>query len=245
MRTVITGGANGLGRALALAAMEDGRDVVAVDLSEADLAMLPMETRALDLTNAEAPAQIAALGPIELIIHSAGISGTGPFEDIPPEHHKRILDLNFRAPVAITAHLLATGAMAANSKHAFIGSLSTFTGYPGAVSYAASKDGIASFARSLDKALPPRQSAAIVFPGPLATDHAARYAPENDAKTVAARLAPEDAARIILAGLAAGKRSIIPGGKAKLMAAAGRIAPGPVGRLLRKGLYEKLTRPKL
>ncbi|MEL6915512.1 MAG: SDR family NAD(P)-dependent oxidoreductase [Pseudomonadota bacterium] len=245
MRTVITGGANGLGRALALAAQAAGHEVVAVDHAEAALSELPVAGLALDLTGADAPARIAALGPIDLIIHSAGISGTGPFEAIPPEHHARILDLNFRAPLAITAHLLAEGALAQGSTHAFVASLSRFTGYPGAVSYAASKDGLASFARSLDKALPRGQRAAVIYPGPLATEHAARYAPDNSARTVAARLDPARAAEIILKGLAQGRRTIIPGGKAKLMAAAGVLAPGPVGRLLRKGLYEKLPEAKL
>ncbi|MEM9436846.1 MAG: SDR family NAD(P)-dependent oxidoreductase, partial [Pseudomonadota bacterium] len=183
MRTVITGAANGLGRALALACHGRGDRVLAVDYDERALSDLPTETLALDLTVTDAAQMIADRGPIDLIIHCAGISGTGPFERIPPEHHEKIIKLNFEAPMTITSVLLAHGAMSEASTHAFVGSLSSFTGYPGAVSYAASKDGLASFARSLDKSLPKGQSAACIFPGPLATEHAARYAPENSAKT--------------------------------------------------------------
>ncbi|MEO1704484.1 MAG: SDR family NAD(P)-dependent oxidoreductase [Pseudomonadota bacterium] len=246
MTTVITGAANGLGRALALAAAIRGDDILAVDHDEAALGELGLPSLALDLTAQDAAERLAeAAAPISLIIHSAGISGTGPFEAIPAAHHARILKLNFEAPVAITCHLLAVGAMAQRSTHAFVGSLSTFTGYPGAVSYAASKDGLASFAGSLRKALPKGQTAAIIYPGPMATDHAARYAPDNSEKTVAARQKPEEAADIILKGLAAGRHTIIPGAKAKLLATAGRAAPGTISKALKRGLYDKIPEPKL
>ncbi|MEM6275568.1 MAG: SDR family oxidoreductase [Pseudomonadota bacterium] len=245
MTTIVTGAAHGLGRALARAIHAGGQPVLAVDYDKAALATLPCGTLHLDLTDDAAPAALAAHGPISCIIHSAGISGTGPFEAIPPHHHARILALNLEAPMRITCALLAAKAMERDGIHAFVGSLSTFTGYPGAVSYAASKDGLASFARSLAKALPKGQHAACIFPGPMATDHAARYAPENSAKTVAARQPVEDAARIILKGLADRRPVIIPGAKATLLARMGQLAPGLTGKALRKGLYEKLTEPRL
>ncbi|MEO1797817.1 MAG: SDR family NAD(P)-dependent oxidoreductase [Pseudomonadota bacterium] len=108
MTTVITGAANGLGRALALAAAIRGDDILAVDHDEAALGELGLPSLALDLTAQDAAERLAdAAAPISLIIHSAGISGTGPFEAIPAAHHARILKLNFEAPVAITCHLLA------------------------------------------------------------------------------------------------------------------------------------------
>ncbi|MCH2078579.1 MAG: SDR family NAD(P)-dependent oxidoreductase [Rhodobacteraceae bacterium] len=245
MITVITGAANGLGRALALASHERGEDVLAIDLDAQSLETLPTKWIALDLTSADAAARIASESPISRIIHSAGISGTGPFESIPAEHHARILALNLEAPVAITCALLRAQAMAPGATHAFVGSLSTYTGYPGAVSYAASKDGLASFAASLRKSLPDGDHAACIFPGPMATNHAARYAPDNSEKTVAARQSTEEAAALILKGLDARKAVIVPGGKARLMATVCKLAPGLAGRLLKKALYEKLTEPRL
>lgn len=245
MRTVITGAANGLGRALALQSHARGEDVLAVDFDEAALKDLPTDHLRLDLTRPDAAEQIAATGPISRIIHCAGISGTGPFEAIPADHHRRILELNFEAPVTITCALLSQGAMAPNATHAFVGSLSSYTGYPGAVSYAASKDGLASFAASLRKSLPKGAHAACIFPGPMATEHAARYAPDNSEKTVAARQSTEDAAMQILKALDARRAIIVPGVKAKLMASFGRYFPGATGKLLRRALYEKLTEPRL
>ncbi len=234
MKVTVTGAASGLGRALAEQCIARGDDVLAIDITACDLAC---ETRVLDLTEADAPGQIAE-HQTDLIIHSAGISGTGPFEDIPAQHHAKIISLNFEAPLQISCALLATGQ---RPHHAFVGSLSTFTGYPGATSYAASKDGLAAFAKSLGKA---GHRTSCIFPGPLRTDHAARYAPDNSAKTVAARQSPEDAARLILKALAKGRRLILPGIKAKGFAVMGRVLPGPTAQALRRALYEQIRTPK-
>ncbi|MEM1303128.1 MAG: SDR family NAD(P)-dependent oxidoreductase, partial [Pseudomonadota bacterium] len=187
----------------------------------------------------------ALSAPVSCIIHCAGISGTGRFQDIPADHHARILAVNLTAPLQITAALLAANACAATARHVFVGSLSTFTGYPGATSYAASKDGLASFARSLNKSLPRGMSAHCAFPGPMRTDHAARYAPDNSAETVARRQTPEDAADLILRGVARRQRIILPGAKAKGFALAARLAPRMVEGALVKSLFSGLRTPRL
>ncbi|WP_147125252.1 SDR family NAD(P)-dependent oxidoreductase [Shimia ponticola] len=248
MTTVITGAANGLGRALALACIERGESVLAIDLDAAALAEIDgAQPLAFDLTAPDAAQSIIAAleTPVACIIHCAGISGTGRFEDIPAEHHARIMALNFTAPVQITAALLAANACAPTAKHVFVGSLSTFTGYPGATSYAASKDGLSSFTHSLRKSLPRGMSSHCVYPGPLRTDHAARYAPDNSEATVARRQSPEEAAALILTAMDRRRRAIFPGWKTRAFAFAGRILPGPVGRTLRQSLFETLKEPKL
>ncbi|MEM6896947.1 MAG: SDR family NAD(P)-dependent oxidoreductase, partial [Pseudomonadota bacterium] len=222
-----------------------GDTVLAVDHDGEALKAVNGATLTLDLTAPDAAAQIAEAAPIQRILHVAGISGTGAFETLPSAHHAKIIELNFEVPLRLTAALLAQRAMAKEAQHVFVGSLSTFTGYPGAVSYAASKDGLASFAASLNAALPKGQSAACVFPGPLATDHAARYAPDNSAKTVAARQDPYEAAGLILKALDRGQRVIIPGAKAQALAWAGRLAPNTMARLLKKALFDKMDHPRL
>ncbi|MEM8592456.1 MAG: SDR family NAD(P)-dependent oxidoreductase [Pseudomonadota bacterium] len=245
MTCVVTGAAHGLGRALVLALVKRSEKVLAVDFDAEALETLPCETATIDLTAPNAAEIIARAAPISLIIHCAGISGTGPFEAIPADHHAKILALNFEAPSRITCELLARGAMAPQSTHAFVGSLSTYTGYPGAVSYAASKDGLASFAASLNKALPRGQNAACIFPGPLATEHAARYAPDNSEKTRAARQDPSETAELILKALDTRKSRIFPGPKARILALLGAVAPTLLGKALKRGLYDRLPTPKL
>ena len=243
MTTVITGAANGLGLALTQACQARGDTVLAVDHDAAALAELEgVKTLTLDLTAPNAASELLKAVPdkVTTIIHSAGISGTGRFEDIPAEHHQRIMALNFEAPVQITCALLASDACAPKAKHVFIGSLSTFTGYPGATSYAASKDGLASFARSLNKSLPRGSSAHCVFPGPMRTEHAAKYAPDNSAETVARRQSTDDAANLILRAVARGSRTILPGRSAKAFAVAASLVPGLVETALIKSLFAKM-----
>ncbi|MEM6477472.1 MAG: SDR family NAD(P)-dependent oxidoreductase [Pseudomonadota bacterium] len=248
MTQVITGAAHGLGRALALALIEQGRPVFAIDADGDALRTLPCDHLRIDLLDHSAARQIMQAlkaSKISRIIHCAGISGTGPFEALPAEHHAKIIALNFEAPVRLTCALLAAEAFTRDAQHVFVGSVSSFTGYPGAVSYAASKDGLASFAGSLDKALPKGQRASCVFPGPMATDHAARYAPDNSPKTIAARQAPEEAARLILKAVDKGRRKIVPGVKAKAFAALGTFAPALTGKLLKKSLFDQLPTPRI
>jgi len=248
MTVVITGAAHGLGKALVEACVDRGEDVTAVDHDEQALALLDCAlTCAIDLTEPSAPQTLikSLPGPVTMIIHCAGISGTGRFEDIPAEHHKRILALNLMAPMRITSALLTAGHCAPKCRHVFVGSLSSYTGYPGATSYAASKDGLASFAASLGKSLPRGMTAHCVFPGPLRTDHAAKYAPENSAETVARRQSPDKAAALILRALDRRQRKILPGAKAKGFALAARLAPRFVERALVKSLFSGLTTPRL
>lgn len=245
MTTVITGAANGLGYALALACQARGDQVLAIDHDGRGLAQLGLAHLTLDLTRADAPAQIATAltSPCRLIIHCAGISGTGKFEDIPAAHHAKIMALNLEVPMQITSHLLARKAFAPDARHVFIGSLSSYTGYPGATSYAASKDGLASFARSLNKVEKGRVH--CVFPGPIRTEHAARYAPDNSAKALSRRQSPQDAAHAILRGVSRGHHRLFTSPSTRALAVAGRLMPGLVGRALRRGLFEKMDRVSL
>lgn len=230
-RTVITGTAAGLGQALSKAARNRGHEVIGVDISPGQGIDI-----ACDLTNPQAPSLIAAEmgGPCDLLIHCAGISATGPFEKIPAPSHSKVIALNLTAPIVLTSHLMKAGLL--KDQVAFVASLSVFSGYPGAVSYAASKDGLAAFARSLPAPL----RASTIYPGPLNTQHARRYAPDNTQQTVDRRLDPDQAAKMILRDLSRGKRHIIPGRSAQAIAWAARFAPGIVENMLVKSLFAQM-----
>ena len=248
MTVVVTGAANGLGRALAEACRDLGEMVIAVDRDADTLERIDgVRALVLDLLDPSAVGDLvtAVDGNCSAIYHSAGISGTGRFEDIPAEHHARILALNLEAPIQITCALLAAGACTGDARHVFIASASTYTGYPGATSYAASKDGLASFARSLDASLPDDMSAHCVFPGPLRTEHAKRYAPDNSDAVVKRRQDPAAAAASILRQVGRGRHRIFPTVTARGLAVVGTVLPGPTGRAVRASLYEKLETPRL
>lgn len=244
-RALITGGSAGLGRALCDQLAKQGYGVVNIDRTA------PKESGngqhiACDFADR---AQIAHLiemlathEPFDLVIFNAGISATGKFEEIEPQAHARVLQINAHAPIMLCASMVAKKMIARGGQVGFISSLSHFTGYPGAASYAAAKDAIAVYAKSIRKpfAKAARISVTCAFPGPLKTDHAARHAPNgaSDEK----RMTPDEAAGRILADIQAGKAQSLPGGGARLFAFMGRMAPASMTFAMRKIIYEKLDK---
>ncbi|MGR3433785.1 MAG: SDR family NAD(P)-dependent oxidoreductase [Shimia sp.] len=241
----MTGAAHGLGRALAAGYAARGDAVTAIDRDPAVHANVAgVRAVVVDITRADVAEVILerALGPFDLVIHAAGISATGRFDDIPAAQHAKVIAVNLTAPMVLTAGLLAMGEVAPRGRLAFVASASVFTGYPGAVSYAASKDGLASFAGSLRRGLPRGMGVSTIYPGPLRTEHARRYAPDNSPEAVARRMPVDAAARGIQRGLALGLRVIVPGRTALAAAVAGRLAPAATERAMMRSLYAKLDR---
>ena len=245
-RALITGASAGLGRALALRLAGDGFEVIGVD-REPPGADAPFDCIACDLSDPRAVDQLVvtlvARGPFDRVILNAGISATGAFEAIPPEAHATLLAVNVEAPLVICAGLAADGALARGGPVIFIASLSHFTGYPGAASYAASKDALAVYAKSIRKPFAKTLgvTVSVACPGPLRTEHAARHAPEG--ADASKRMAPAEAAARIVAGAQAGKAMILPGGGAKAVALAGRLAPRAVTRVMKRIIYDRLDKP--
>lgn len=244
-RALVTGSTSGLGRALADVLVNVGFEVLGVDRAAPDAAAF--ETIACDLANPVAVdamiVKLARRGPFDRIIFNAGISATGSFEAIPPQAHARLMTVNAEAPMVMCGGLAGAGAIAGGGRVAFVSSLSHFTGYPGAASYAASKDALAAYAKSIRKPYAKNFNVSVsaVYPGPLKTDHAARHAPDGaDAEK---RMAPAEAARLILAGMDGGKAVIVPGGPARLFAIAGQVAPGFVTKIMKRIIYDRLSGP--
>lgn len=243
---LITGAAAGLGKALTEQLLADGWTVHGVDRDAEGMSAYGANFSPynVDLTDRAALNALAAElteHRFDLVIHNAGISATGRFEEIESSAHARLLAVNVHAPIFLTNALLASDAFEPRARLMFVSSLSHATGYPGAASYGASKDAIASYGASLRKRLAGQGiKVGVVFPGPLRTDHAERHAPEG--AKADSRMAPEQAARIILAGARRGQAKIYPGGAAKAAALAGRLAPGGMARLMRRIIYDKLDR---
>lgn len=253
---VITGAANGIGRALALRFARAGYSVTGVDtdVDQAISTQFAIEQSGGDvrfvignLADADDVARIVAclcgLPPIDVLIHNAGVSAVGPFIQGDLERQMTVLDINLTAPILLTAGLLQADRLAAGGRLACVSSLSRFTGYPGAAVYAASKDGLASFASSMAVALAPRGiSALTVYPGPTRTDHARRYSPDNSRE--ASRMAPKVLADYLYAALQRRRRNLIPGASNRVIALTGRLAPGLVEKLMRRTIFDKLRHPR-
>lgn len=252
-RALVTGAADGIGLALTRALIASGADVVGVDVdaerSAGATAELGSRLRivAADLTDGAGLAglarELAALGPFDRVVQNAGINAVGAFATSDLAAQRRVFDVNLRAPLQLTTALLAARALQPGARLVFMSSLSHYAGYPGAAVYAATKDGLAHFARSLDAALRPNGIGTLrVHPGPTRTAHAARYSPDN--RREARRMPPEALAAHILRAVERGDRVLVPGIGNRLFAELGRWLPGLSEAVLKRTLLEKMTAPE-
>ena len=245
----ITGAADGIGRALALHYARAGYTIIGLDIDGERAAATAATIRAnggqahfilADLSHAAgveaAAAELAKYAPFSLFIHNAGINAVGRFAQLDLATQEQVVDLNLRAPLQLTAVLLRHNQLTPTAQLVFISSLSRYVGYPGAAVYAATKDGLAAYSRSLGVALP--QSTLTVFPGPTRTAHARRYSPDNSREET--RMDPQQVAEAIGMAVENGRLQLIPGWQNKLFAQIGHYCPSLMDSAMRKLILEKL-----
>ena len=161
---VVTGGASGLGKASAARIIAEGGKVVLWDLNPETLKAAAEEigataTVALDVSDAgavEAAAKTSheALGRIDILVASAGITGaTVPVHEFPLDSWKRVVDINlngvFYCARAIVPYMLAND----YGRIVNVASVAGKEGNPNASAYSASKAGVIGFTKSLGKEL--------------------------------------------------------------------------------------------
>lgn len=161
---VITGGASGLGKAVAQRIVAEGGQVVLWDLDAAALDETCREVGAklglvVDVSDEAAVNEAArksneALGRIDILVTSAGITGaTVPVHEFPVDSWRRTIDINlngvFYCCRAIVPFMLANG----YGRIVNISSVAGKEGNPNASAYSASKAGVIGLTKSLGKEL--------------------------------------------------------------------------------------------
>ena len=161
---VITGGASGLGKAVAARIVAEGGKVALWDLNADALKAAALEvgaayTVALDVADSAAVAQAAkaslnALGRLDILVASAGITGaTVPVHEFPIDSWRRVIDINlnglFYCCREIVPFMLAGG----YGRIVNVSSVAGKEGNPNASAYSASKAGVIGLTKSLGKEL--------------------------------------------------------------------------------------------
>jgi len=104
-RALVTGGASGIGRAVAVALAGAGADVTILDRDADAAKTVADETGALavvaDLSDLAALADLDLDLDVDIVINSAGVQHVAPLESFPPEKFSFILRLMLEAPFRI------------------------------------------------------------------------------------------------------------------------------------------------
>ncbi|MEU3610780.1 3-oxoacyl-ACP reductase [Streptomyces sp. NPDC006872] len=154
---LVTGGARGIGEAVAETLARDGAHVVVLDIPQAEADARRVAERlcgsalALDITAADAGERIAAELPdgIDVLIHNAGITRDRRLVNMPAERWGSVLDVNLASVLRTTDALLAKGALRTGGRIVATASIAGLAGNAGQTNYGASKAGIAGLVRSL------------------------------------------------------------------------------------------------
>jgi NAD(P)-dependent dehydrogenase (short-subunit alcohol dehydrogenase family) len=96
---IVTGGATGIGKAIAARLAQDGAKVVIADTQKAGNGHLNLQVDVSkeDQVNRMAAETMAALGRIDILVNNAAIFSTlqlRPFEQIPVEEFRRVMEVN-------------------------------------------------------------------------------------------------------------------------------------------------------
>jgi 2-hydroxycyclohexanecarboxyl-CoA dehydrogenase len=181
---LVTGGARGIGRAIALELARDGRAVAVADLlvdgaqeTAAEAASLgaPAVGVRLDVTDrasvAEAVDRVRAeLGPIGVLVNNAGWDELKPFLDTDEDFWDRVIDVNFRGMLRTTKAVLPEMVEAGWGRVVNIGSDAGRVGSSMESVYSGAKAGVMGFTKTIAREVARTGvTANVVCPGPTRT----------------------------------------------------------------------------
>lgn len=153
---VVTGGASGIGRAVAERLLADGALVVSGDLRDAELPGDPARWRSVrcDVTVEDDLAGLMAaaeeLGPLRTLVSCAGISAKIPIDEMPVERWRQVLDVNLTGTALAVKHAVPAMRRAGGGSIVTIASLAAFsTASRHNTAYAASKGAVVALTRAL------------------------------------------------------------------------------------------------
>jgi NAD(P)-dependent dehydrogenase (short-subunit alcohol dehydrogenase family) len=147
---VVTGGAQGIGAAIAKRLRSAGAKVAIWDLDGSPR----VDVADAESVQAATERTLRELGRIDLLINNAGIAGPSmPVVDYPIAQWKRVIDIDLNGPFlccrAVVPHMVKGG----YGRIVNIASIAGKEGNPNAAAYAAAKGGLIAFTKALGKEL--------------------------------------------------------------------------------------------
>ncbi len=160
---IVTGGAQGIGLAVARRLMASGAKVCLFDMDEAALgaaraelgeAVMTQVVNITDLPGLEAAhaATEAALGPVALLVNSAGVAGSNAtLDEYDPEEWRRVVEINLNGTFYINRVVIPSMKEQNYGRIVNISSVAGKEGNPKLAAYSAAKAGVIGLTKSLGK----------------------------------------------------------------------------------------------
>jgi NAD(P)-dependent dehydrogenase (short-subunit alcohol dehydrogenase family) len=199
---LVTGGASGLGAAVARAVAKAGGDAVVLDRAEPPFQVEHVVVDLADGRAAEAAVGAAAARHrgLRAVVTAAGADACGPLDAVPAEDWERVVKVNLLGTAAVVRaalpHLERSGGRVVT-----VASTLGLRAVGDASAYCASKFGVVGFTRALAAETAGRVGVTLLVPGGMRTaffdDRPERYRPPADA--LLSR--PEDVAEAVLFAL--------------------------------------------
>lgn len=159
---IVTGGAQGIGRAIADGLAADGARIVIADVANARAAAETYQGGMGVTVDVSDAAQVDAMvktvideyGTIDILINNAGIYASlemRPFEQIPVDEWRKVMDINLLSMFLTCRAVVPVMKLQGGGKIVNISSGTPFRGVPFLLHYVTSKGAIVAFTRSLAK----------------------------------------------------------------------------------------------
>lgn len=168
---LVTGGASGIGRAIADRLRADGNHVATIDLttSDTDFADVADVTDRAQLDEALAGVR-AALGPITILVNAAGLTSFRRFANLTIDEWTKVIDVNLNGVFHVTQAVLPDMVRAKWGRIVNISSSSTHSGSPYQAAYVAAKSAVNGLTKTLALEYGPLGiTANVVPPGSIDT----------------------------------------------------------------------------
>jgi 3-oxoacyl-[acyl-carrier protein] reductase len=168
-RVLITGAANGIGKAAATMFQEKGARVIGLDIEERSAVprIFPCDLAREDDIVSGVSKAVRELGGVDVLVNNAGIMREAPIASIDAGHIDRMFAVNVRGTILVTRETLphlGDGARIVN-----IASELAYLGRANASVYCATKAAILGLTRAWARELAPRILVNAVAPGPTDT----------------------------------------------------------------------------
>ena len=252
----ITGASSGIGEACAYRYAEEGARLVLTsssvnrlepvaarcrELGATEVNILPYDLTYLDGIDTLTDKAWDAMKGIDIVMLNAGISQRTNVEDTSMEMVRKIMEINYFAPVAIAKRLLPKMVGRGYGKIAVTTSIAGRFGFPLRCGYSSSKFALYGFFETLQAEYYEKGiRVTLVCPGRVQTN-ISRYALDKGGKPhgvmdpgQAGGMTAEAAARVITRAIAKEKKEVLVGRKELLMVYIKRFFPGLCAMLARK-----------